>query len=59
MTKEDMLTEVIRKYGFEANETIDFANNMEHNEEDDLDEFYEYLMNASLEEEEDDAFLTV
>jgi hypothetical protein len=29
---------------------------MEHNEEDDLDEFYEYLMNASLEEEADDAF---
>ena len=48
MTREEMLTEVIRKYGFEAPETIRFASYLERFHEDAIMVAYQWLMNKPL-----------
>lgn len=45
MTREEMLTEVIRKWGFENENTIWFAKHMETDTDEVLDAAFEEAMN--------------
>lgn len=45
MTREEMLTEVIRKWGFEHEETIWFAKHMETDTDEEIEAAFEVAMN--------------
>ena len=52
MTREEMLNDVIRKYGFEAPETIRFARVCEKPSEMDVEILYGALMAMNVDEDE-------
>lgn len=54
MTKQEMLTLVIQKFGFEAPETVQFAQFCEQLGVEELRPLLEEALNAKVSEEDDD-----
>lgn len=54
MTKEEMLTLVIRKFGFEHQYTIDFAESIEWLGQEESETLLEAVLTLPLEEDEED-----
>ena len=54
MTKQEMLTLVIQKFGFEAPETVQFAQCCEQLGVEELRPLLEEALNAKVSEEDDD-----
>ena len=55
MSKDEMMTLIIRKYGFEHEDTISFAQAvMDQMDDSTLKDFFDEVMNAPIENEDDE-----